>query len=258
MGAALEHVPQGGGIELAKPQSMLEVVMRAASDPSIDPARLKEFLQIGRELEADQARKEYNKAWAQMQPKLPVITKNGLIEYKPGTRPTQFAKWDDIHPACMPILQEFGFAVSFDSKNEDNKLTVIVKITHSSGHQECPQFTVPWLDSGGAKSPAQQAASAFTVAQRHAFCKAFNILTVGQDGNGSGRGQTEQITEDQARVLDDVIDACQQKESGFAARFAKWLKAELRADSIRDLFQGSQYDAVQQKLREKMAALGIR
>lgn len=237
--------------------SMLTIVMRAASDPKMDPARLREFLQMGRELEADAARKQYNQAWALMQPELPVITKEGRIEYKAGAKPTQFAKWDDIHKACMPILREYGFAVSFDSENADNRLTVIVKITHAGGHQELPRFTVPWLDTGGSKSPAQQAASSFTLAQRHAFCKAFNILTV-EDDDGSGQGQAEHITADEAQTIRDVVEACNERDPKMAANFAKWLKAEFQVDTPAHLFQGAQHKAVMSKLSEKMTALGMK
>ncbi len=241
-----------------EPQSMLAIVMRAVSDPTIDPARLREFLQIGRELEADRAKRQYNQAWAQMMPQMPVITKEGRIEYKPGTKPTQFARWDDIHKACMPILHEYGFAVSFDSENADNRLTVIVKITHTAGHQECPRFTVPWLDTGGSKSPAQQAASSFTLAQRHAFCKAFNVLTRDEDDDGSGRGQAEHISEEDAMAIRDIVEACNERDPKMAANFAKWLRIEFQAESPSQIFKGHQHKAVIAKLSEKMRALNIK
>lgn len=258
MSTELEKHNNGGELQRQDDAGgMLGAVMRAMKDPTIDPARLREFLQIGRELEADQAKKLYNQAWAQMAPNLPEISKSGRIEYKPGTRPTQFAQWDDIHKACMPVLREYGFAVSFDSENVDNRLTVIVKITHTGGHQECPRFTVPWLDTGGAKSPAQQAASSFTLAQRHAFCKAFNILTVGEDTDGSSI-QAEHITEAQAQTIRDIVEECNSRDPKFKANFAKWLKAEFQIDTPAHLFQGTQHKAVLSKLDEKMRALGMK
>ncbi len=248
--------PEPAELQQGNEPSMLSIVMRAVSDPTIDPARLREFLQIGRELEADRAKRQYNQAWAQMMPQMPVITKEGRIEYKPGTKPTQFARWDDIHKACMPILHEYGFAVSFDSENADNRLTVIVKITHTAGHQECPRFTVPWLDTGGSKSPAQQAASSFTVAQRHAFCKAFNVLTRDEDDDGSGKG-FEHISAEQAQTIIDVVEECTNRDPKFKANFAKWLKAEFYIDTPMHLFQGPQHKAVMAKLSEKQKLLGM-
>jgi len=233
-------------------RELLQVVMRAAQDPDIDPARLREFLTIGRELEADQARKHYNRAWAEMAPALPEITQRGLIQYKPGAKGTQYAKWDDIHRACMPILQKFGFAVSFDSITAASSITVIVIITHAAGHEERRAFTVPASDSGGSKSPAQAAASSFTLAQRHAFCKAFNILTIGQDDDGTGQANGPRISEEMARKLEDMLTAGEDKEPGMRARFLKWVKAELLADRISDLYV-SQLPRVQAVLAPKAA-----
>ncbi len=171
------------------PHNMMEAILRAVSDPTIDPARLREFIAAGKELELIQlqrddreAKKQYNIAWAQMMPKMPTISKEGRIEYKPGTRPTQFAKWDDIHPACMPILYEHGFAVSFDSLTTDNKLQIILIITHVGGHEERRTFALPAQDTGGSKSPGQAASSAYTLGQRYQL--GLNIALFGKNLSG--------------------------------------------------------------------------
>lgn len=248
--------------EVVQPRNMLDIVMRAAQDPAIDPVRLREFLTIGRELEADRAKQEYNIAWARLMPELPTITKNGLIirpakgENK-GSK-TPYAKWDDVHTACMPVLYANGFAVSFDSETKDTKLIVSVKITHSSGHQEISRLAVPWLDSGGSKSPAQEAASAYTVAKRHAFCNAFNILTRDQDDDGSGQGVPEWITEAQLMRIGDIVQECSNREPGFPPRWAKWLKSQFNVDGPAKLCQGAQLKAVMSKLAEKQAELGVK
>ncbi len=249
------------------PMTLMEAVMREVSNPATDPARLREFLEIGERLEALQlqrdardAEKSYNRDFAALQKVLPVITKRGLIEYKPGTRPSPFAKWDDIHRACMPLLEEHGFAVSFSQPEDqqDGKCTVVVKITHRDGHAEKPRFTVPWLDQGGSKSPAQAASSAFTLCTRHAFCKAFNILTVEQDNDGSGKDPVAQITEEQAMKLDDLVQACENIEKGAMARWAKWIKSEFGIDSHWKLMQGTQHKQAVDRVTAKLRDLGTK
>lgn len=247
-----------------EPQNMLAVVLRAVSDPTIDPARLREFIAAGKELELIQlqrddreAKKQYNMAWAALMPKMPTIAKNGLIVYKPGTRPQPFAKWDDIHPACMPLLYEHGFAVSFDSLTTDNKLQVILVITHTGGHEERRTFALPAQDTGGAKSPGQAAASSFTLGQRHCFCKAFNVLTRGQDDDGSGQGEAEHITWEDTQKIRDIVEGCNERDQKFAVNFQKWLKAEFGVDKVDHLFQGAQSKAVFAKLSEKQRLLDM-
>ncbi len=233
-------------------QSMLQAVMRMAEKPDLDPARLREFLTIGRELEADQARKQYNQAWLRLMPKMPVITKEGQIEYKPGTRPTQFARWEDIHHACMPLLYEEGFAVSFDSETVENKLTVITIITHESGHEERRRFTVAAQDTGGSKSPAQASASSLSLAQRQGFMKAFNILTK----NKTEVGEVVRISDEDKDRIEAIIDQCDQREAGAKQRFSKWIKVQMNADSPAQLFT-FQLGAVMEALSALQKRVGL-
>lgn len=245
-----------------QPTSMLEAVMRAVRDPDVDTAKLRELLEIGERLEARRAKQQFDAAMVELQAELPIIQKDGLIVYpgKDGKRggSTAFAKWDDIHRACMPLLRKHGFTCSFSSDLvPPNALRVSIKVK-GYGHEDEGALTVPWLDQGGSKSPAQQAASSETLAMRHVFVKYFNILTQDQDDDGSGKGVPERITEEQVRRIEDILMAIEEKEKGARARFSKWLKAEMQADAIGDLFQGEQLKAVMQQLSNKMATLGIR
>ncbi len=248
-----------GALERQEPRSLLESVMRAVANPDIDPARLREFLEIGERLEAREAARQFNEAMRELQPELPVIRKNGQIMYKTGPGP-KFAKWDDVHKACMSKLAAHGFSVSFSSPELQggNALKVVMTVKHVGGHQDTPSMIVPWLDTGGSKSPAQAAISSETLAQRHVFVKYFNILTEDADDDGSGKGVPDRITEQQALKIADIIAECENREKGFSARFSKWLKAEIQVASVGELFQGQQHEAVLSKLREKMAALGVK
>lgn len=244
----------------ARPMSMLETVMLAVKDPEVvkNVAALRELLEMGKDLEAREAKKQYDIAFSELMQELPEIDKRGLIEYKAGSgKGSPYAKWDDIHRACMPILRKHGFAVSFDSEEANNKLTSVTIIT-GHGHEERRRFTVPWLDTGGSKSPAQAAASARTLAQRHGFCAAFNILTRDKDDDGSGQGVPEVLTEDQIRSIEDLASEIENREKGATVRFQKWLKVEFGLDGLDQAFQGHQHKAILAKLKEKMKALGIK
>lgn len=254
----LERVNQAD-IAIQEPLSLLEAVMRQVSNPDVDPARLREFLEIGVQLKAIDAKEQFNRAMAEMRPELPVITKRGMIQYKPGTRPSAFARWDDAHHACMPILDKFGFTVSFSSPElQGTALKVTMTIRHIGGHEDTASLFVPWLDTGGSKSPAQAAASSESLAQRHVFLKYFNILTKEQDDDGTGKGVPDRIPEEQIRKLEDMLVEMENKEKGARARFEKWLKAEHGADRLGDLFQGDQCNSVMSKLTEKLARLSAK
>ncbi len=91
------------------------------------------------------------------------------------------------------------------------------------------------------------------------FVKYWNILTEDADDDGSGKGVPDRITEEQSRKISDIIAECENREPGkFTARFMRWLKEEFKVNSLSELFQGEQFDAVIAKLREKMASLGVK
>lgn len=228
------------------------------ADPATPIEIRKQILDMMERLEDRHQKMLFNQALDEVQSKLPVIRKNGLINYKPGTKPAPFAKWDDIHRACMPLLSKYGFTCSFSSELQGgNALKVTMRVKHISGGEDSGSLTVPWLDSGGSKSPAQSAASSFTLAERHVFVKYWNILTEDVDDDGSGKGMPDRITEEQSMKLSDMIAECENREPGkFTPRFMRWLKEEFKVGALGELFQGEQYDAVAGKLREKLAALG--
>ena len=257
---ALPHPAQ---LAPAEPRSLLEAVIAQVSNPDVDPARLREFLEIGIQLKAIDAKEQFTRAMAEMRPELPTIKKNGLIVRPPSERSkgstSPFAKWDDVHRACMPILDRHGFSCTFASELEGaNALKVTMTVHHIGGHEETGSLVVPWLDTGGTKSPAQAAASSFSVAQRHAFIKYFNILTEDQDDDGTGNGVPDRITEQQAMRIADICDACEEKQPGHTARFKRWLKTNYHVDGYSELFQGEQLAAVMEALQKQMTKLGVK
>lgn len=233
-----------------RPQSMLQFVMRAAAQEDLDPARLREFLAIGRELEADNARRAYNIDWEAMAPELPIVNERGVNTFT-GNR---YAKWDDIHKACMPVLRKFGFSVSFDSRKDGEVLFVIVVIKHRGGHEERPSFPFPWRDPSKGRSASDEVSAALSKAQRHAFRKAFNILSIGEEENVT---MGQKIGEEKIASMKDILSACEDKHAGVSARFMAWLKKEFHADSLSDL-RASHVADVDKELGNLQKRLGLK
>lgn len=252
-------IPQPSQLAPAEPRSLLEAVMREVSNPNVDPARLREFLELGIQLKAIEAKEQFTRAMAEMRPELPTIKKNGLIQYGKGSKPSPFAKWDDVHRACMPILDRHGLSCTFESELQGgNALKVTMTVHHVGGHEDTGSLVVPWLDTGGSKSPAQAAASSFSIAQRHAFVKYFNILTEDADDDGTGNGTPDRITEEQAMRIADICAACEDKQPGHTARFKRWLNTTYHVDGYSELFQGEQWDVVMEALQKQMTKLGVK
>lgn len=250
-----------------RPASMLETVMRAVADPSIDPDRLERFLRIGRELEADQARRQWAIAFRAAKDELDGVrlAKNGRIVYegkngKAGNT-IKFLEYDDIAEAVKPILRKNDLTASYTYRYESAppKTICVMTLLHAGGHsQTFESVPLPMIDSSGGKTDVQGAGSVMTYGRRYATQAAFDIVATGQDNDGSGKGLPDPVTEDQAMKLEDVIEACNSSDSKFRAAFTKWLKTEFNVDGVRSLFQGDQLEAVQGKLKEKMLVLNVK
>lgn len=242
-----------------EPRSMLEVVMRASQDPNVDPARLREFLQIGRELQKDKAVAEFSAAFAALKPELPVIDKKGVVLNKHGKLQFKYARYDDLHTAISPLLAKHGFATSFDFQEpEKGRLTVILELMHRGGYSKLYHWTLPAMGDNAYVTNLQNAAAARSFGKRCVLIDALDILTMDSDSDGRPVAPSERITEEQANRLGDMIAECQNRDREFTRRFKQWLKAEMKTDVLAELFQGEQYEAVIAKLREKMGSLGVK
>jgi hypothetical protein len=259
MSTELTHA-KPGELAQAQPQTMLEIVMRAASDPTIDPARLREFLAIGRELEADKAKREYVAAFLAAKADLDgmKITKRGQIVYeaKLGKKGSSigFMRYDDIAEAVKPILRSHGLAAtySYEMLAGAPKVVCVMKLMHQGGHsEEFRSVPLPMIDQSGGKTDIQGAGSVSSYGRRYVVCPAFDIVAEGEDNDGARTLPTEPITFEQAVKIEEILLAYEERVPGQKSKFMAWMKAELQVEAIKDLYQGAQLDAVMEKLRPR-------
>lgn len=241
------------GAEQRKPNNLAEIMqMVSVAPPESQPAMLHSLLDFQERLEGRDSKKAYNIAWAEMAPELPYVAENGLNTFT-GNR---YARWDDIHRACMPVLRKFGFSVSFDSRKDGaDVLFCIVVIRHIGGHEERPEFPFPWREPSKGRSAGDEVSAALSKAQRHAFRKAFNILSLGEE---EMLYASPLITGDEAQTITDILLEIENREVGSTNRFNKWIKSEFNVDNVSQIHQGKNLDAVRKRLEEKQIALGMK
>jgi hypothetical protein len=176
--------------------SVLEIISRAARDPSVDIDKLERLLQMQERIQDREAKTAFNVALAAMQPKLPIITERGRIIVKEklanGKRDgdiiqdTSFARWEDINEEIRPLLSEHGFALTFrNGLSPDGKVRVTTVLKHTAGHEEETHFDLPH-DSSGSKNAVQAIGSSTSYAKRYGVLSILNITTKGEDDNGVG------------------------------------------------------------------------
>jgi hypothetical protein len=205
-----------------------ELIARAASDPKVDVAKMQALLDMQRQLIADQARAEFNEAFARLAPRLPRIRKSGAIDYGKGPA-IAYAKWEDIDAAIRPLLLAEGFTLMFDTEPLADRVIVIGVLQHVGGHEKRAQTPPLTFDNSGGKNATQAAGSTFSYGKRYAATMLLNITTEGEDDDGAfSRVQTIEAAK---------VDQLQRMIRSYGGNLDKFL-AYMRVKSLSEITVG--------------------
>lgn len=209
-------------------------LIREAMQSGKDPAYLRELLAVRREWEADEARKAYNSAKSDFQSRAPIIEKLDKAYDK------AYARMDRIWRETRPLRAETGLSISWTvcELREGSICHVEGALSHRQGHGEVLRMDVPIPELVKGQNKAQQMGSAYTYAQRYAFCAALGVVT-GEDDDGNGAGN-HYVAQEQAEELAELIDACRRIEGfnekafwGYAG--AKEVASDIHANRYADI-----------------------
>lgn len=205
--------------------SMLSIIAEAARDPRVDVDKMERLLAMKEREDAKVAERAFTEAMNRVKPLLPRIKKNGVIQL--GSKGSlAYAKYEDIHAAVMPLLHENGFTVSYSSELAgQGLLKVVVTLKHIGGHSDSGVAFVPLVDESGAKNKVQGHGSALSYGKRYALCDYLDIVTEGQDTDGTFVS-TEPINDQQVNVLTRLLSVTKSSEQKFLA----YMKVDCIAD----------------------------
>jgi hypothetical protein len=192
---SLAKVEQGSAEVATVEGGLLEVIARAARDPSVDIDKMERLLEMQERVIARNAKLAFNTALAEMQPRLPVITERGRIIVREKSsngkrdgdviQDTPFARWEDINEAIRPLLHEYGFSLSFRTgMATDGKVMVTAVLSHKEGHSEETSISLPH-DSSGSKNAVQAIGSSTSYGKRYTTLTLLNITSKGEDDDGA-------------------------------------------------------------------------
>lgn len=200
MNEIIEHAEINVPAVVSEAASLMQVISRAAADPQTDVNKLDKLLSMYERITAGRAKSEFDAALSAMQPKLPTVNRNGNITIKDkGTeivrQSTPYALFEDINEAVRPVLNEFGFAISFRTGTAaDGKIVVTAILSHKGGHREETSLSLAH-DSTGSKNAVQAIGSSVSYGKRYTMCAMLNITTKGEDDDA--QAADEFITDDQ-------------------------------------------------------------
>lgn len=194
-----------------EPVSLIDAIIRAASDPAVDADKVERLYAIHERILAQAAKTAFTTAFAQLQPKLPTIDQNGAIKNSAGAVQSNYAKWEDINDVIKPLLDGHGFALSFrPGSGAEGRVAVTTILAHIDGHQEEATVTLP-NDSSGGKNNVQGVGSAISYAKRYGAISILNITSRApadrdDDGRGTGFGELAQRAMSDINMADTLED----------------------------------------------------
>jgi len=171
-----------------------------AVESNVPVETMERLLAMRKELRAEQAKEDYDRAMSKLQGVMPVIKKNKSVMNKDGkTVRYKYAPLDDIIEQAGPVIREHGFSYKSNTVFQDGFIVATIKVTHDSGHSEETSFPVP-IDKDAYMNNQQQHKSADTFAKRVAFCNAFGIVTADEDDDANSAGKAPSAKEIFARM----------------------------------------------------------
>jgi len=204
-------------------------LIQLAIEKGADIVQLEKIMDLQERYEANQARKDFAAAISKFQSMLPVIEKNGVVDYTSAKGRTcyDYAKLEDIARAIKPALKETQLSYRFTQTQNQGWITVTCIVTHSSGHSEISELTSQ-PDISGGKDPLKAIASAISYLRRYTLTGSLGIVVGGEDDD-AGAG--------------DLVDSDQQgdfyPDEEFNKHFPNWEKAILAGKKTPDQIIGS-------------------
>lgn len=229
----------------AAPVTILDIINRAAFDPSVDADKIGRLLTMAREFKADEAKIAYARAMIAMKPELPIIDRKGrIVIHEKGkekieanvTQSTAYARWEDIDAAIAPVLAKHGFVLTFRTgAGPEGRITVTGILTHELGHSEESTMPLP-LDTSGSKNNVQAAGSSTSYGKRYTATALLNIRTKGEDDDGKSGGDPGPITDEQFQTIMELLE----RSGADPEKFCKHMKV----GAIREIANTAYPDAI--------------
>jgi hypothetical protein len=187
----IQHEP--AQLPTVQPESttVLSIISKAASDPSVDIDKLERLMQMHERMQARTAEQEFNAAMAQMQCEIPTVFEGAVNLHTKKS----YATLDDINRTLKPVMQRHGFAITFKVEQVTGGLSITGILMHRAGHREQTSMVLP-IDKGAGRNDVQAVGSSTTYGKRYVMCALLNITTGDQVDDDAQSASGSALAED--------------------------------------------------------------
>ncbi len=182
--------------------------------------RLEKMWQLKREIDKDEARKEYHRAMADFKANPPKIEKDKTVAY--GNTKYNHASLGNVTEKISQELSKYGLSASWTTK-QNGAVSVTCRITHIKGHSEETTLSAE-ADKSGSKNSIQAIGSTITYLERYTLLALTGLATYDQDDDGqAAEPAPEFIDEKQKSILCDLLEVVGSEKTD---KFLKFLGVE--------------------------------
>lgn len=211
--------------------NMIEVIERAANNPSVDVDKMRALLDMQKEIYAHEAVVQFNIAMRQAQGEIGRVA----TDKKNNQTHSDYASYAALDRVVRPVYTKHGFALSFNTGDAGTPETVRVlcDVSHIGGHTKHYKVDMP-ADGKGAKggdvmTKTHAAGSAMQYGQRYLLKLIFNVaIGLDDDGNGAG-AKAEKITDEQAMTMQTLQEDVGADKQKFFSYLTTKCKTEIKA-----------------------------
>lgn len=229
--------------------SLMAVITRSASDPTVDVDKLERLMAMYERIEGKRSERAFNEAMERTQSEIPQIFRDRENEHKRY----RYTTLEELNKAIVPIYTKHGFGLSFGSAGgaPEGYYRITCHVSHKDGHSRDYEADLPTDvlgDKGNAnKTPIQGFGSTMSYGRRYLTLLIFNISTTDDDDGEGGKGG-EKITAEQEATLSKMM-----ADNGLdVAMFLKWAKIQSVGD-LSAVHYGKAHNILQGKIDAKKA-----
>lgn len=165
-------------------QSMIAVIERAANNPEVDIEKMERLLAMQERIMDRQSEIAFNEAMNACQRECPSVFKAA----QNSSNRSKYAKLEAVDDAIRPVYTSHGFSLSFGSREAEDGVTVLCKVSHIQGHSRDYELKGA-LDLTGIKGERNKTdimalGSSVSYLRRYLTCMIFNVILTDEDNDG--------------------------------------------------------------------------
>ena len=235
--------------------NVMQMISTLMDNEHFDASKLEKMQEMFFKAQDREKQAAFMRDFVAAQGAMPAIMKRGFNSHTKS----KYAKIDDIIEGISPVMEQFGFAMTFGTFQSaiEGHVGVSARLVHREGHFESYAYDSPFDNKGinGSvnKTNPHAVGSALAYGQRYLTSMIWNLLLTERviaddDGNSAGGHLIQKITEEQVATLDAMIEEIGVK---------KHLVLELwKVEKLSDL-PASGFENCVQALERRRARVGL-